>query len=527
MKARACLAAMAAGMMALQPVLAAAEDGKPAPAPAPATSQAPASAATGPSAFVRCDGSPNKPSTLGTVARLVAITAVIGLLLPSREAADPKKRQSGADGIKACDDALTGADPAKDGGRRIELIFGRAIHRMELKDWDGALADLRTAVTDQPELTATAAYCQSLGLTALELEAMALTGKGDFAGAHAAGLRMAAQAPYDIKTMLGAIAYIRLTGTYGEAEQAYYDQLVRIFPQALTDRAAALAEAGRFADAARDYATLAEIVDSMPKGKGYPSQARAAIAWRLAGNKAEADRLDALAQERSARDVTEGKSDALAAATTEAGDLSAIIIALDAGQGMRARTLLSARSRWNVIAPGLVAEVARRLQSVGTPAEQANTPIQSPAEILAAAARRNAAVIDDTGEDNADRFNTYRAAFAPTEFNKFAANVWRTDKSKYIDQPKSPDAPGEFIDVSRNGAGVPGGYAMLLHLALVAKARGAAGFMIMPGQRFTYMHFFRVGTPGDGKVFAPVAFDPAKVIADLAPVIPEPVKKPG
>ncbi|MGZ2977984.1 hypothetical protein AAER07_23765, partial [Pseudomonas aeruginosa] len=90
-----------------------------------------------------------------------------------------------------------------------------------------------------------------------------------------------------------------------------------------------------------------------------------------------------------------------------------------------------------------------------------------------------------------DRFNTFRAAFAPTEFNKFAANVWRTDKSKYLDQPKSPDAPGEFIDVSRNGAGVPGGYAMLLHLALVAKARGAAGFMIMPGQRFTYMHFFR------------------------------------
>lgn len=43
-------------------------------------------APSGPSAFVRCDGFPNKASTLGTVARLVAISAVVGLLLPSREA---------------------------------------------------------------------------------------------------------------------------------------------------------------------------------------------------------------------------------------------------------------------------------------------------------------------------------------------------------------------------------------------------------------------------------------------------------
>lgn len=37
-----------------------------------------AKAPAGPSAFVRCDVLPNKAATLGTVARLVAITAVIG-----------------------------------------------------------------------------------------------------------------------------------------------------------------------------------------------------------------------------------------------------------------------------------------------------------------------------------------------------------------------------------------------------------------------------------------------------------------
>ncbi|MFN4136320.1 MAG: hypothetical protein ACK4G2_11765 [Novosphingobium sp.] len=81
-----------------------------------AADAASAGAPSGPSAFVRCDGFPNKASTLGTVARLVAISAVVGLLLPSREAADPNKRANGADGVKACDEALSGPEPAKDGG---------------------------------------------------------------------------------------------------------------------------------------------------------------------------------------------------------------------------------------------------------------------------------------------------------------------------------------------------------------------------------------------------------------------------
>lgn len=506
----------AALALVLQPVAALAAD----PVPAPT-----AAAPKGPSAFVRCDGDPNKPSTLGTVARLVAITAVIGLLLPEREGPDPKKRQFGADGIKACDEALSGAEPAKDGGRRIELIFGRAIHRMEMKDWDGALADIRSVTTDQPELTATAAYRQSLGLTAMALEAMALTGKGDHAAAHAAGLRMAAQAPYDIKTMLGAQQFVRLAPAYGPGEQAYYDQLARIYPLALLERGSARVGAGRFAEAAADYRAAAELVDSTPKGRGYSALSRAALCLRLAGEATEADRLMQQALDRSAKDVAEGKSDTLVASTTDGGDLYAILVALESGKAMRARTLFSARTRWTGVSSTIVAEVARRLAAVGTPAEQANTPIQSPAEILAADEARLAATINDTGDDNADRFAAFRPAFSPTEFDKFAGNVWKTDKSRYITQPKDEEARGELVNVSRNGAGVPAGYAMLLHLALIAKARGAKAFMMVPPQRYTYSGWVRFGTPGDGKLIAPASFDPDTVIADLAPVIPQPVAR--
>lgn len=502
-------AALAAGALLVQPVHAFAEDAK---------------ATSGPSAFVRCDGSPNKPSTLGTVARLVAITAVVGLLLPQREAADPKKRESGEAGIKACDEALGGAEQAKDGGRRIELIFGRAIHRMETKDWDGAIADIHSVSADQPELTATDAYKYSLGLTAMNLEAMALVGKQDYAGAEALGLRMAEVAPYDLINQLRASAFVRLGDDYSPGKERYYAQVVKIWPAALYERAAVLSKAGRFVDAAKDLEAAAALSDSMPKGRGYVAQARAAIAYRLAGNAAEGDRLDALARQRADRDLAEGKTDAQIAAQSEAADFYAILSALDAGQAMRARTQFSARSRWNTLPSGFVAELARRLRQTGTPPEQANTPIPSPDEVYQAERARAAAVIDDPGDDNADRFRTFREAFAPNAFTRFSTNVWRTDKSRYIDKTPNEKLDAETVNVMRDGTGVPAGYAMLLHLALVAKARGANGFMMVPGQIYTYLHFARIGNADGKRIVAQAMFDPDKVIADLAPLIPQPVK---
>lgn len=521
------LAGLTAISLVLQPITAfAADQPTPAPtAPVPAAPIPNGKAPAGPSAFVRCDGFPNKASTLGTVARLVAITAVIGLLLPPREGYDPKKRANGVDGIKACDEALSGPEPAKDGGRRIELIFGRAIHRMEMQDWDRAIADIRSVTTDQPDLTATLAYKQSLGLTAIELQAMALTGKGDYAGAHALGLELANQAPFDIKAQLSAMQYLAIARAYGSAEAAVFDQAVRVYPLAVLERAAARAVDGRFLEAASDYKAFADLLGTVPKVRGYSSLARAAVAYRLGGNVAEGDRLMKLALAAAEADTAQGKTDSPVTATNEANDLYAIVVALDSGQGMRARTLFSARSRWPTINAGLVAGVARKLETVGTPAERANTPIPTAKEVLAAEETRIAAQINNTGDDNSDRFDTFRPAFAQTEFAKFAANVWKTDKSKYVTTPKADIEYGEFVDTSRNGTGTPGTYALLMHLALLTKARGHSHFMLMPAQTSLYRARFRTGTPGDGKVFAEMAFEPEAVIASLAPLIPQPLKK--
>jgi hypothetical protein len=477
---------------------------------------------SGPSAFVRCDGKPNKPSTLGTVARLVAITAVVGLLLPQREGPDPKKRQSGADGIKSCDEALDGKTPASDGGRRIELILARALHRMETADWDGAIADLHSLPTDQPALTATRAYRQSLGLTAMYFEALALVGKGNFPAAEKLGLQMAERAPYDENTMRRAAVFVPLLDGYGPDKARFLDQLVRMSPADLTFRAAERATAGQFAQSGDDYLAYSILLRTIPKDAGYIMEQRAAIAYRLAGKTAQADTLLVEARAEADADALAGRHANFAQNFAEGTDFYAILVALDSGQALHARNLFAARSQWSSIAAGLVAEASRRLENVGTPTEQSASPIQSRRAILAETTKRQITAINYTGPDGNWRWGSFLPAFNDSDFDSFTNNVWRGDKSRYIADKPNDDWNAQWISVVRNGSGIPGAYALLLHLAVAAKAQGKSGFMLVPPQRATFQLFFRIGNPGDKDIVAPVLFNADTVITDLGPYFPRP-----
>src|SRR4051812_14722144 len=75
-------------------------------------------AARQPSVFLQCDGKPAHMSDGERAARLIAITAVVGLLIPGPEQADSTARLSGGAGITACSSALAAEhEPV----RRIEL----------------------------------------------------------------------------------------------------------------------------------------------------------------------------------------------------------------------------------------------------------------------------------------------------------------------------------------------------------------------------------------------------------------------
>jgi len=75
------------------------------------------------SLYLQCDGNPNNMSAGESIARLIALSAVIGLLAPPPEAPDPSKRKFGVAGVAACDGILSGEKAEGNAVRRIPLTL--------------------------------------------------------------------------------------------------------------------------------------------------------------------------------------------------------------------------------------------------------------------------------------------------------------------------------------------------------------------------------------------------------------------
>lgn len=477
------------------------------------------------SVYVQCDGQPNKASALGTVARLIAITAIIGLFLPPEETADGSKRKTGAEGVAACNAALNGDEQAKDGVRRIELFLGRAIHQMEQENWDAAIADLRAAEADQPDLIATDVYKSSLGQTALFLEAMALTGKKDFPAARAKALEVAERTPYDLRFLLSAIDFTRMVPTWDDQTSAYYDQFVRVYPAGLSARASAKAIAGDMRGAAIDYLHLRDLNDTMPKWALYGEESLAALGLALAGERAQADPLMSKAVAGADADRGEANRSEIRSRVAQANDFMGILNRLEAGETDIARTLFAARSEWQHIPFGFVMELAHRIDTASSDELKARMPMKTRDEFLQDQLERSRTLVTDTGEGSRDRWSLFRQPTEPKVFKKFARNTWRADKSKYFAKEPAENWNGTLVNVSRNGDGIAGAYALYLHAALVAKERGKEHFMVLPNQRALFAHYVRLGDPGDTDIVTPLLFNAEEVIADLSPYIPQPTKR--
>ncbi len=499
--------------LALSPAATRAQGAGEAPVPVASTDKA--------SNFVHCDGKPNKESSLGMAARLVAISLVVGLFIPMPETADATKRLKGDDGIKACDAALNGQEKASDGGRRLELILGRAVHRMEIADWQGAIDDIHTLPADQPDMTATRAYRQSLAQTAAYLEGVSLVGKGDTDGAVAMGYKIASESPYDAYSIQLAARLVVLQEGYTPEKKQLLDQLVRINPQQIVTRATARAAAGDFTGAGDDYAAYAGVLATIPDVPVYAYQGLAATGYRLAGNAQQAEALLATAQQQADADTADGKNSEMVDAYREVSDFYAIIVALDNGQAVRARTMFSAHSHWTMVNYGYVAELAKRLQSAGTPEEQSASPIQTPEQVVADFRKSRITIITSKGDKGDQYWSYFIPANSDAAYAKLASNVWKTKNSPYIVKTRSTVMNSQLVDTSSYGVGIPCGYAMYMHLAVVAKSQGKSGFMMMPGQDHLCSAYFRIGNPDDKDMAAPFTMNADQVITDLGTYFPQ------
>ena len=192
---------------------------------------------------------------------------------------------------------------------------------------------------------------------------MALLGAGRLEEARDKAFAMAAAAPYDLVSLFRAWPYVRLTADFGPAEQRFYQDLVRLYPLSIVDRAAQRQLAGDFRGSTEDYDLWMRLEGTLVDHPGMTSLANAAMANALAGNVERAEELAAQSREL----LTAEPNSTSAPTASEILDLFQIWKTAHEGRLADARLLFGTRTTWLKPTPAAVAEVARLLQQGATP----------------------------------------------------------------------------------------------------------------------------------------------------------------
>lgn len=473
--------------------------------------QAPVQAQRTPSLQIRCDGQPDNVTAGETAARLIGAVTLLGLFAPEHETADSSQRLPGAEGVAICNQAL--AVESND-VRRAQLILATALHQIEAGDHAAALTEIGKVRTDRPALADTAAFRHSLGLAATDVEAIALVRAGRMDEARAKAFEMAAAAPYDLIASARALRFVRLSPTFGPAEEAFFANLIRLFPLAVSERAFQRQLAGDFRGSTADYDLWQRYWSALSDKPSMTILAHSAMANALAGDAERAEQLAGQAREAMA---AEPESAGVSIAS-EILDLYQIWKSAKEGRVADARLLFGARTTWLRPTAPAVSAVARLLQ-------EGAQPDQLPGSLAGASAHwvdeLLARRLADINEDK-DHFDAVRAYFPQANYDRFAANVWRSGRSRYFAREDDERIHGRFITVSRDGYGTPASYALLLHAALTAQREGKTSFMLMAPQVGLGRNVVRFGNEGDEQLIAPMALDAGQVIADLGPLIAQP-----
>ena len=504
-----------------------------APAAEPAAKAAEAEKPEG-SSFVRCDGFPAKMSAGELAAVLLAITVtggIVGGLVGAPETTDLGKRLKGADGVAACDAALASeSDPV----RRVQLTLAKAIHEMEAGRPDVALALARSAPDLAGDRKEDLGFRRSLKLSAMELEAAALLRQGKVAEAEATALRMAAAAPYDLVAHVRALPYADLTPEMTPAKLAFYDQFQRLLPRVLLNRYQARQWVGEWAESAHDLEMWTAGYDAfLPEpdpGMGL-NDARRAVAYMLAGNLERSNSLATEARSQVDATVKSGKALEFASTTSlaeELLDFQGVGRMLAEGKIKQARASFGARGRWLAPTPPAVALMTERLRLGATPEELVGALARDPALIRADALTAKAAALKERTDKPSALFSAIRPPLPAASWSGLSRTVWKIDKQPAFFARKNPKDKFKGEILTGNGYvgnGSAMGEALMMHCAVVAKARGKAGCMLAPYRDKLYSTPVLVGSPGDPGMEPALMMNADAVIAELGMVFPKPVPR--
>ncbi|MGD0189936.1 MAG: hypothetical protein ABSD74_04260 [Rhizomicrobium sp.] len=478
------------------------------------------------SVYVRCDGFPAHHSGAEIAARVLLIMATAGLAGPG-ERADTSKRLTGADAVAACDAAIAGeTDPT----RKIQLTLARAVHHIEAKQFDAALAD----ATSAPGLAGAGAsdigFQHSLMLSSLELQAAALARLNRPAEAEAAALNMAAASPYDLIAQERATRYVGLTATLSPAKSAYLDRYARMTPMGLFMHAYASEWAGDYAASAADFDAFLDIENGFataatPAVPLPEVQARLAVALAMSGDFKRAD-AEAAKTQKIIDDMTQnGKALSAQAAIGNAGELidfEAIVVELGSGKTAQARAAFTGRSRWVIASPAAIADLTARLRKGAKPADLTGPLQHDPAEIRASALQTKLASITNATDDDKALYAAIRPPMTPHDYAYWNDDIRKTASSPFFPPKTGKETYTGDLVLMRRPNGIATGDALLMHCALVAKSEGKAGFVLYPVRNRLDTAFVRFGNPGEPGIPARAMLDAATVASGLSGEFPEP-----
>lgn len=478
--------------------------------------------------YVQCDGQPDNMSGGEQAARLVGALALVGLLAPAPEAADPAKRKFGAAGVAACTALLEGDKRESSAPRRIGLIMARALHRIEAKDYAGAITDAALARTEATGagLMADPYYARSRGHAPDLIEAAALYRLHRDPEARSAGLRGLDDVRHSLFDLLPLNPYRAANRGWSDVEGSYYAAQSALLPYSAVTRADRLEEMGRFDEAAAvrdallDFAAVAS-----PKVRSSALIAQAAVSHALAGHGERAATLAAEARANFDRRKADGKPDPNPAEFVELMDLYHIV-GLSSDDPKAARRLFAARSEWVAASFGSTVEMTRRLRAGASADERIGGLSRDPDQLWQARADAEFAKAQAGDADNKTLFAMMIPSSSAGSYEAQSKKVWNTAKSSLLLKPRKvePDDASRMETLFLYGVDPRATVdAYSLHAALLAKARGAQGFVIAP--LFTgNILAARVLTGNRGEPGLPPALfnDADQVVAALSPIIPSP-----
>ncbi|MDQ4419138.1 hypothetical protein OOT33_01610 [Sphingobium sp. DEHP117] len=482
-----------------------------------------------PSLYVQCDGNPNNMAAGESIARLIALTAVIGLLAPSPEQPDASKRKFGVDGVAACNGILNGDKGEHNVVRRIPFILARALHNIEAKSYDAAIADVGVARKEAgvAGLVGNPYFDRSMGLSFDLIESQALLRQGKVEEAREVNTRSARRSPYSYFPLL----LVRGMNVYSAnplsaEEEASLRNLSKISPSAIFGLAAQLDEARRFTESAAALKSLDDFQkvayhDNNSQGIDLLIGTNVAVSLALAGDWTSAEAVDARNSALLATMRTEGKAIDNESIIIERMDFYALVRMMREGKLNEARRQFAARSRWTAPTFGQVLELNRRLRA-GAGKEDLFGSLADDADAMIARRRQEAVAVRDEKDKNNKTLFSYILPYASVSgYERLSGRTWNAKGNRIISKDKRKDSEVYMLSIF-DADPMTQPDILLLHAALQAKARGKTGlvFRLIPDDpRIAFVYFADKGEAGVSDM---QYLDADAVIADLGKIIPSP-----